>query len=203
MTFALPGVKEREADSDGVCEQLSHLRQAMGYVAGLSKLTVRNALPPSLPPSRWLCRLPFLSSLCLFPPSFFHAPFLSTFFPGPLTVSSTSSLTLSASCCLSQLLTFIFLPPSAPASFSFQCGSLRSEQVGLAAGWQWICVVFVNVLYTPLRRGLLKPSGCFRYMHTLHWIHAHAALYGHKLFALFSLGWSARDGMRGDGVKEI
>lgn len=38
MTFALPGVEEHEADSDRLCEQLSHLLQAMGYVAGLSKL---------------------------------------------------------------------------------------------------------------------------------------------------------------------
>ena len=73
MTFALPGVEEREAYSDRVCEQLSHLLQATGYVAGLSKLTVRSALPPSLSPtlspalppslSVFTASLPFSSSL--------------------------------------------------------------------------------------------------------------------------------------------
>lgn len=111
MTFALPGVEEREADSDGVCEQLSHLLQAMGYVAGLSKLTVCNALPPSLPPSCLLSHLPI-------PPPLFLPRSLSLhFFLGPLTASATSSLTLSTSCYLSQL--FIFLPPFAPVSFFF------------------------------------------------------------------------------------
>lgn len=76
MTFALPGVEEREADSDGVCEQLSHLLQAMGYVAGSSKLTVCNALPPSLHASR----PPSFLSLTYHPPFFFYAPFPSTFF---------------------------------------------------------------------------------------------------------------------------
>lgn len=73
MTFALPGVEEREADSDGVSEQLSHLLQAMGYVAGLSKLTVCNVLPLPLShpltdsPTFFFCRhsasLPFSSTL--------------------------------------------------------------------------------------------------------------------------------------------
>lgn len=39
MTFALPGVEEREADSDGVCEHLSHLLQATSC-AGFSVQTV-------------------------------------------------------------------------------------------------------------------------------------------------------------------
>lgn len=76
MTFALPGVEEREADSDGVCEQLSHLLQAMGYVAGLSKLTVCNAPLPSLPASH----PPSLSVINLPPPpSSFTLPSLLLF----------------------------------------------------------------------------------------------------------------------------
>lgn len=38
MTFALPGVEEHEADSDRLCEQLTHLFQAEDCVAGWAKL---------------------------------------------------------------------------------------------------------------------------------------------------------------------
>lgn len=38
MTFALPGVEEHEADSEGSVNSYHILLQAMGYVAGLSKL---------------------------------------------------------------------------------------------------------------------------------------------------------------------
>lgn len=142
MTFALPGVEEHEADSDGVCEQLSHLLQATGYVAALSKLTVCNALPPTCPPSCLLFYLPFLSSLC-HPPFFFHASFF--FFFGRVTVSTTSSLTHSTSYFLSQLLTFIFFPSLLQPPF-LQCVCLREEQVGLAGGLQRILVGLMKVL---------------------------------------------------------
>lgn len=136
MTFALPGVEEREPDSDGVCEQLSHLLQTTGYVAGLSKLTLCNALPPSLPPSFSFATLP--------PSPFLPRPLSLYFFPDPLTVSSTSSLTLSASCYLSQPACLNHLLPSAPASFFFLVWkSLRGA--GRAYRLQWISVVLVKV----------------------------------------------------------
>lgn len=79
MTFALPGVEEREAGSDGGCEQLSHLLQAMGYVAGLSKLTMCNlSLPFSHP--RTASLTPPFSVVTLPTSPFLHAPLLSTFF---------------------------------------------------------------------------------------------------------------------------
>ncbi len=138
MTFALPGVEEREADSDGVCEQLSHLLQAMGYVAGLSKLTVCNAFPPSLPSSH----PPSFSTVNL-PPDLFLSRSLSfCFFLGPMTVSTPSSLTLSALCYLSQLFTFICLPPSAPTSsfpvWKFPRVSGRAGR-WLAVDFGWVC----------------------------------------------------------------
>lgn len=124
MTFALPGVEEREADSDGVCEQLSHLLQAMGYVAGSSKLTICNAPPPSLPAS-----LPPSFSVINLPPSLLLSRSLSFYFSlGPMTALAPSSLTLSALCYLSQLFTFIFFPPSAPASFFFSEEVLKGSR---------------------------------------------------------------------------
>lgn len=132
MTFALPGVEEHEADSDGVCEQLSHLLQATGYVAALSKLTVCNTLPPSCPPFCLLFQLPFLSSLC-HPPLFFHASSRATFF----WPSDCLSYILSDQFCfiLSQpTAAFIFRPPSALGSFFAVCVCLRGEQVGGCKG---------------------------------------------------------------------
>lgn len=89
MTFALPGVEEREVDSDGPCEQLSHLLQAVDDAARSSMLTVCNLLLlshllvfPSI--------LPFLVFLPLLLVPFLH-PFL--FCVSSLTASATSSLT--------------------------------------------------------------------------------------------------------------
>lgn len=143
MTFALPGVEEREADSDGVCEQLSHLLQAMGYVAGLSKLTVCNALPPS-------CRLSHLPTLP--PPLFLPHSFSLYFFSWP---TDCFSHILSAPLCFMLPQSTVYLSPTLCPSllFFFQCGSLRGEQVGLADGWKWISVVFVNILlYSSMAR---------------------------------------------------
>lgn len=83
MTFALPGVEEREVDSDGPCEQLSHLLQAVHDAARLSMLTVCNLLLPlSL-----LLVFPFFLKLLLL------VLFLPPFFVSSLTASATSSLT--------------------------------------------------------------------------------------------------------------
>lgn len=145
---------------------------------------------------------PFLSSLC-HPPFFFHAPLLPTFFlvhwlsqphpfwPSLLHATSANCLPLS-------------LSPPLPLPSFFPVW-LSKREAGRACWWP--AVDFTGCLWMSscraLWQGLLKPSGCFRYMHTLNWIHAHPALYGHELFTLFSLGWSTRDGVRGGGVKEI
>lgn len=73
VTFTLAGVVEREADSDRLCEHLSHLLQAVGRVAGA-------------------CLLAFFHSRL----SGFDFPL--SFFLGHLTVTAASSPGLSASC---------------------------------------------------------------------------------------------------------
>ena len=88
---------------------------------------------------------------------------------------------------LSDPLCFMLPQPTClPLSFSlplpqlpfFQFGCLRGEQVGQADGLHWISLVLVKVLMysIALWQWLEKPSGCFRYTHTLHWIHAPSAM---------------------------
>lgn len=73
VTFTFAGVVEREADSDRLCEHLSHLLQAVGRVAGA-------------------CLLAFFHSRL----SGFDFPL--SFFLGHLTVTAASSPGLSDSC---------------------------------------------------------------------------------------------------------
>lgn len=144
MTFALPGVEEREADSDGVCEQLSHLLQATGYVEGLSKLTVCNALPPSLPPSL---------SVVTLPPSLSLPRSLSSLLSWP---TDCLSHILSDPLCfmLPQPAAYLYLSPSlCPSLLFFQCGRLRGVHVGLADVWPWISDLLVHALmYSSIAR---------------------------------------------------
>lgn len=137
---------------------------------------------------RWLCvvfflPLPFLLqthplflSVVTLPASpFLQPPLSSYFFLGPVTVSGTSSLVLSASRCLSQLLTFIFLSPSTPTClFFFQWRSIRVEQVVPTESKQQF--LSCSLMSSYLWQIFIKASGCFRYMHTFLWIHAHTLL---------------------------
>lgn len=104
MTLALPGVEEREADSNGVCERLSHLLQATSY-SWFSVHTVWNLL------------LLLYNLFAASPSSFyksssdsllFFSLVLCTFFLVLFTISSVFFLTSSS---LYFFLPFIFYAP--------------------------------------------------------------------------------------------
>lgn len=137
MTFALPGVEEHEADSDRLCEQLSHFTPGHGLCGWFVKawLYVMFCLPLSHP----------LASSTL--------PF-SLLFSWP---NDCRSHIPSDPLCfmLPQPTVYLYLFPSLCTSLLFFFWSPRGGQVGLADDWQWISVVFVNVLmYSSMARTL-------------------------------------------------
>lgn len=159
MTFALPGVEEHEAESDRLCEHLSLRLQATG-------------------PCGWFVKAPlyvmFSLPLC-HPPASFTLPFspLSSW-PADCR-TATSSPVFSASCYHSQLFTFIFFHPSAPAPsfFSFfspatGLKSLRGAGRGLAGEWRCIWLVLENVLLCSSMARAFKAQQMFQ-------IHAYIA----------------------------